>query len=69
MKCKNCEYCEYVEHNGHNCRKWNVHIPLELLFKDIDCMVYDYGSVSKEIFVNSEGCKDIKTSYHTMKTF
>ena len=69
MKCKDCEHCEYVHYDGYNCNRFNAHISEELVDKDLDCMVRDYDFDSKVIFVDGDGCKDIKTSYYPMKTF
>lgn len=69
MKCKNCEFCDYIEYDGYICTKFNAYIPYEVVEKDIDCMVYDYNASSNEIIINDDGCKDIQTSYYTIKMF
>ena len=69
MKCKNCKYCEFVELDGYSCKKFNSHIPFELIDIDLDCMVRDYDSMTTQIFIDKDGCKNIKSLFYSWQSF
>lgn len=69
MKCENCEYCQFVHFDGYICTKFNSYLPEKLIDKDIDCKVRDYDFESKVIFVDEDGCKNVKGIFLEMINF